>query len=60
MSSCYEYLVQGLGPNFPVSEHFPLQWNLRCHVYLQQHQTLLLSLFLLVLDQQAAECRKVL
>ena len=41
MSSCYKYLVQ----HFPVSKH----------MYLQQHQRLLLSLLLLVLDQQVLQ-----
>ena len=51
MSSCYKYLVQ----HFSVSQHFSLQWNVRYHVYLQQHQRLVLSLFLLVLDQQVLQ-----
>ena len=51
MSSCYKYLVQ----HFSVSEHFSPQWNVRYHVYLQRHQILLLSLFLLVLGQQVLQ-----
>ena len=51
MSSCYKYLVR----HFSISEHFSLQWNARYHVYLQQHHRLLLSLFLLVLDQQVLQ-----
>ena len=51
MSSYYKYLVQ----HFPVSEHFSLQQNVHYHIYLQQHQRLLLSLFLLVLDQQVLQ-----
>ena len=51
MSSCYKYL----GQPFSASEHFSLQWNVRYHVSFQQHQRLLLSLFLLVLDQQVLQ-----
>ena len=51
MLSCYKYLLQHVS----VSEHFSIQWDVHYHIYFQQHQRLLLSLFLLVLDQQVLQ-----